>query len=405
MLSHDQLSQVLLEAVRSQRFEGLCQPFPSIDLAVVAWPRNAAPVWANVFFSRDFPQGIVAQMDDRAGAVGNVRFLADQTDAKGESHVWRAQTDWDQVDWMPLAGDGPHRYVAPYPASLIKLMVAVGVAHLVDDGRYLWNMPWPYGSISRTIAQWTESMLVASSNEATNAMVALLHAGGLIERSGAQEANYLEQMFAIYGLHTLRLSHTRSAGGWRNADGAGVGHLQMTAWDTARLLWLMIGAALPQETTAPWLPEGTPSLLSKPQANRLWQMLSNQGLHGVLSSTALAGIPGWQGGIPAHMPERWLQNDGSVQVEDYVYPPDIRSANAQAKVRFAHKTGTTDNYGSDAGWVTPLSDAEPGLVGSYVIAMTSNLGARFAPAPGCSTDWRVPTMAATIDAWLRPRLA
>ena len=29
-------------------------------------------------------------------------------------------------------------------------------------------------------------------------------------------------------------------GGWLNRDGAGVGHLQMTAWDTVRLLWLML---------------------------------------------------------------------------------------------------------------------------------------------------------------------
>jgi hypothetical protein len=405
MLTHDQLSQALLEAVRSQRFDALCQPFPSIDLAVVAWPRDAVPIWANVLFSRDFPQGIVVQMDERAGEVSNVRYLADQTDAHGESHVWRAQTDWDRVDWKHLAGGGLHRFVAPYPASLIKLMVAVGVARLVDADRYRWDALWPYGDKTRTVAQWTESMLVASSNEATNAMVALLHAGGLIEHSGAQEVNSLEQMFAIYGLHSLRLSDTRADGGWRNADGAGVGHLQMTAWDTARLLWLMVCAARPETTGTPWLLQGAPPLLSKPQANRLWAMLADQGLHGVLSSTALAGVPGCQQGIAAHMPERWLQKDGSALVQDYAYPPDIRPANAQAQVHFAHKTGTTDNYCSDAGWVTPLATEGRNSAGHYVIAMTSNLGARFAPAPACSTDWRIPRMAAAIDAWLRPRLA
>jgi hypothetical protein len=182
----------------------------------------------------------------------------------------------------------------------------------------------------------------------------------------------------------------------------------MTAWDTARLLWLMLSASLAQTYTAPWLPEGTPSLLSKPQADRLWAMLADQGLHGVLSSTALAGIPGWQVGIPAHMPERWLQGDGSAQVEDYAYPPDIRSANAQAQVHFAHKTGTTDNYCSDAGLVTPITGSDTNSdtgAGRYLIAMTSNLGARFAFAHGCSTDWRVPQMAAAIDTWLRRRLA
>ncbi len=392
MITHTLLAEALLEAVRAQDFEQLCQPFPSLDLAVVAWPRDGAPVWANVLFSRDFPHGLVAQIDEQAGAVGNIRYLADQTNSQGESHVWRASTDWDRVDWTHLTGEGTHRFVAPYPASLVKLMVAVGVAQSIDAGRYEWDTPWLYGAKKSSIAQWTESMLVASSNEATNAMVALLHAGGLIE----PETNNLEKSFAVYGLGTLRLSQTRADGGWRNADGAGVGHLQMTAWDTARLLWLL----LPDTAPAPWLPQGMQPLLTPTQADRLWDMLADQGLHGVLSSTALAGVAGWQAGIPAYMPERWLQADGSAMVENYAYPADIRPANAQAQVYFAHKTGTTDNYCSDAGLVTPMAGA-----GRYLIAMTSNLGARFAPSPVCSTDWRMARMAASIDGWLRHRLA
>lgn len=396
IITHSLLAEALLQAVRAQEMEQLCQPFPSLDLAVVAWPGDRDPVWANVLFSREHPQGVVAQIDTAAGAASNVRYLADQTDAQGESHVWKAETDWNTLDWKPLAGAGLHRFVAPYPASLVKLMVAVGVAQLVDTERYLWEALWPCGGQTRTIAQWTESMLVASSNEATNAMVALLHAGGLIDRSGTQEVNYLEQRFTTYGLHTLRLSNTRANGGWRNADGAGVGHLQMTAWDTVRLLWLLLS----DPGSAPWLPQAMPAMLSRPNADRLWTMLADQGLHGVLSTTALAGVSGWHVGIPAQMPMRWVQADGSAQVENYRYPADIRPANAHAQVRFAHKTGTTDNYCSDAGLVTPMEGP-----GRYLIAITSNLGSRFAPSSACATDWRIARMAAAVDTWLRPRLA
>jgi hypothetical protein len=54
---------------------------------------------------------------------------------------------------------------------------------------------------------------------------------------------------------------------------------------------------------------------------------------------------------------------------------DIRTANAQAEVNFAHKTGLTFNYGSDAGIVTAL----PGKpFRHYVIAIVGNLGHRYA---------------------------
>ena len=141
-------------------------------------------------------------------------------------------------------------------------------------------------------------------------------------------------------------------------------------------------------------------MLSRPNADRLWTMLADQGLHGVLSTTALAGVSGWHVGIPAQMPMRWVQADGSAQVENYRYPADIRPANAHAQVRFAHKTGTTDNYCSDAGLVTPMEGP-----GRYLIAITSNLGSRFAPSSACATDWRIARMAAAVDTWLRPRLA
>ncbi len=54
---------------------------------------------------------------------------------------------------------------------------------------------------------------------------------------------------------------------------------------------------------------------------------------------------------------------------------DIRAANARAGVNFAHKTGLTFNYGSDAGIVTSL----PGQpFRHYIIAFLGNLGYRYA---------------------------
>mgnify|MGYP006274805111 FL=1 len=77
-MTHDQLAQALLQAVRSLDFgstadahrQGLpVQAFPSIDLAVVAFPARSAAVWANVLFSREHPQGVVAHIDSSAGSV------------------------------------------------------------------------------------------------------------------------------------------------------------------------------------------------------------------------------------------------------------------------------------------------------------------------------------------------
>ncbi|MBC7617948.1 MAG: hypothetical protein H7293_02975 [Candidatus Saccharibacteria bacterium] len=417
--THGVLAQALLQCVREQDFAGVQDSqdggkavahFPSMDLAVVVFAHNAPPVWANVLFSRDMPKGMVADVGPLAAEVTNVAFMHDVTNAAGESVAWSPTSNWDAIDWTALDAlydderDGllPHaqRFVSPYPASLIKLMVAVGVGLVMDSGRFEWEDPWYYQGTRKTIDQWTESMLVASNNDATSAMVALLHSGGVITRDQDMEVNKLISTFADWGLHTLRLCNTRPDGGWRNADGAGVGCLTMTAWDTVRLLWLILGETAP--TPPPWLPHWQPPgyLLGASSRQRLLTYLAEQGLHEILSSTGLAGMPGWQRGLPAQMPARWVQADGSVQIEDLKFPADIRPASGQATVQFAHKTGTTDNYASDVGYVTSLKAGGR----RYMIALTSNLGRRYAPHPDCATDWRIPKLGAAIDAWLQEHL-
>ena len=403
-MTHDQLAQALLQAVRSLDFgstadahrQGLpVQAFPSIDLAVVAFPARSAAVWANVMFSREHPQGVVAHIDSSAGSVGNIRFLADIRDAQGVSVAWLPQADWGQWPWRTLAGAGPLDMVAPYPASLLKLMVAVGVGMAIDWSLCRWDQPWPYAQQVRTIAQWGEDMIVTSSNEATSALVALLHALGLINEQADPEAHHaLHHAFESRGLHTLRLAGTRKAGGWGNSVGSGVGQIQMTAWDTARLLWLLD----PSAAVAPW-PGATP-LLSPASRDRVLSWLADQGLHEILSSGLLQGLPGHQGGIPAQLPTRWRHGPDTIQVGDQRFAGDVQGWNEKAQVTFWHKTGTTENYASDAGIVQGVQPYRR----HYLVALLTNLGTRYAPDPRCATTWRIPRLGAAIDAILKPWL-
>ncbi|MFO1292340.1 MAG: hypothetical protein U1F07_04600 [Rubrivivax sp.] len=190
------------------------------------------------------------------------------------SAAWLPGADWSRLAFAPLAGRGPLRFVAPYPASLLKLMVAVGVGLAVDAGCCAWQ------------AELVEPMIVASSNEATDALVALLHRTDGIAR--------LHAACARCALPTLRLEDTTPAGGWRNAQGAGVGHIHMTAWDTVRLLWLLDAEA----PHAPWLAPDAPPLLRPATRARLRALLERQQLDGILSSASLADLPGWRPGIP-----------------------------------------------------------------------------------------------------------
>ena len=307
---------------------------PSIDLAVVAFPRGRPALWANVLFSREHPEGVIADIGTDAGAARNIRYDADLQDDQGDSIAWLPGADWRQLPFQPLRpGDPqPPRFVAPYPASLLKLMVAVGVGIAVDRGL----TDWPAA---------LEPMIMVSDNDATTECVALLHRVKLIDT--------LNQRFAELGLATLQLGGTKPDGGWRNADGSGVGHIHMTAWDTVRLLWLLDRAAPPP----PWLPPGS-ALLNDATRAHLHGVLRRQQLDHVLSSGSLRGVPGWVPGLP----------------------------DAPA---FAHKTGNTQNYAADAGIV------DNGRV-HYLVALLTNLGTRYAPHERCATTWRLPTLGAAV---------
>ncbi|MDR7270190.1 beta-lactamase class A [Pelomonas saccharophila] len=359
-MNNDDLAQALLAAVRAQRFEQTADSLrggepvdapPSIDLAVAVFPRGgAAPVCANVLFSREHPRGLVARFDAATGAVANIAFQADVRDAKGDSHAWLPGADWSRIDFPAWFGQGP-RFVAPYPASLLKMMVAVGVGRLVDAGRSDWALPLVYQDQTRAVADWLFDMITVSSNEATSALVAHLHERGAIRREGGREVhNEMHDAFKAAGLPGLMIANTQADGGWGNGAGSGVGQIQMTAWDALRLMWRL-------DADAP----ATPELVSPASRDVIRRALDAQKLHHNLSSESLRALPGWVPGIPA---------------------------------RFAHKTGNTQNYTSDAGIV---HDGEL----HYLIALTTSLGMRYAPHPEASTTWKVPALGAAIHAWLK----
>jgi len=363
----DDLAQALRAAVRAQHFEQTADSrqggaplglHPSIDLAVAVFPVDAAPVCANVLFSREHPEGLVAHFDGPAGAVDNIGFKADVRNAAGDSYAWFPEADWTRIDFPAWFGPGP-RFVAPYPASLLKMMVAVGIGRLVDQGRSDWTLPLAYDGQIRAMADWLHDMIIVSSNEATSALVAHLHQRGAIRREGGRELhNELHEVFKAEGLPGLMIANTQTDGGWGNGAGAGVGQIQMTAWDALRLMWRLDADAPP----APWLPAGEPPLLSPASRARIRRALDEQTLNEILSSRSLTALPGWVEGIPA---------------------------------RFAHKTGTTENYVSDAGIV----NADGGL--HYLIAVTTSLGSRYRAHENAATTWRLPALGGAVHAWLK----
>lgn len=396
-LTADTLAQALHAAVQAQALhrsadalrggQALAQP-PSLDLAVVAFRPDGSPVGANVLWSREHPDGHVATLPADFGPVQGIRFDADRQDADGNSMAWWPDTDWAALSWEPLWGDGPVRFVAPYPASVLKLQVAVGVALQLDpaDGARRWT----HQGRERALRDWLFDMLAVSCNTSTSALVSWLHAHGALRADGDDA---LHRLWAALELPTLRLLGTQPDGGWGNAAGAGVGRIQMTAWDTVRLLWWLDPDAPPP----PWLPPAAPRL-PEPQRQTVLRGLREQGLDIVLSSGTLAGLPGWVEGIPAQVQAGWLQADGRWLADDREYPA-ATSPRTQT-VRFAHKIGNTENYAADAGIVQSLA-----LGGRhYLIALFSNLGQRYAPHPLAAGPWGLPALGAAIDAFLSEHL-
>lgn len=428
---------------------------PNVDMAIIELDDQGHAIGAaNVLLSRDYPGGIPVPIDRVAGPAGTygaslVRWRrwdidrynggtfsqedGHQTTTKG----WTTNPPLTSADdIVPGRQLAPIQFMSPYPASLFKLIVAFRIMRLVDAGQLRLDDPYTYNpqvaqlavevgqpdqppeghearapqraalamesaslGETRAIRDWMDPMITYSDNYAARALLKLLH-----------DRNDLAAMHAELrdlGLGTLQINGTNPAtgGNWQP------GSIHMTALDTARLLWLIDGG---QGTL--WLrPDGQPvlaSMLSDSSRAYLKSLLGDYGFHEALDTASLCGKANVRPGIPALVPARWINPDGTETAGGYPYGQDVRPCNAAAEVTFAHKTGLTFNYGSDAGIVQSL----PGKPARhYVIAFIASLGYRYTDAVFASRSTypcydpvgaicytqRIPALAKQVDDFLR----
>jgi hypothetical protein len=213
------------------------------------------------------------------------------------------------------------------------------------------------------------------------------------------------------------------------ASGAkwGIGKITMTSLDTARLLLLLNGGRGVLWRTPAGKPVRADAVLSRDSRAILLGMLVDQGWNNVLTTSNWCGKRYPTAGIPSLVADRWVDpGTGTVTVADKAFGQDVRPCNERAEVSFAHKTGFTYNYLSDAGVVRSFEGRDrargSGGVpqGSYVVVMMSNLGYRYADArqadaaqPVCDDEpaddvgvcytEKFAALGASIDAILRRR--
>jgi hypothetical protein len=175
--------------------------------------------------------------------------------------------------------------MAPYPASLFKLLVGFHALRLVDrgildlDAGYAYDPAGGCGGAApgtATNRRWLDAMITSSDNRSACALLKELHGLGEVDGMNAE----LREL----GLGTLQVNGTSRLTGasWQP------GQIHMTALDTARLLWLIEGAP-----GVLWLrPDGRPvraSVLSDASRALLRQLLAEQGFNVVLSTTNFCG--------------------------------------------------------------------------------------------------------------------
>jgi hypothetical protein len=352
---------------------------PNVDIAVIQLDRNGGVLdAANVLLSRDYPNGQLVPIDQNYG-TSSVRWRrwdiarsdgGTFSSANGQQLSTKGWTNNPPLtnadDIVPGRENAPYQFMSPYPASLFKLLIAYRVMRLVDAGNISLAQSYFYPTTreTRSIQGWLEPMIAYSDNTSTRALLKMLH--------DMNQVGVMNAEFKDLGLGTLQINDTDPATGDRWQPG----QIHMTALDTARLLWLIEGAS---DSRPLWRkPNGkfvTSSELSNGSRSYLKGLLARQGYNEVLSTSNFCKAPNTLPGIPAPVPDEWInQTDGTVTVDGIPYGQDVRPCNATAEVSFAHKTGLTFNYGSDAGIVQSL----PGKpYRHYVIALIANLGYRY----------------------------
>ena len=353
---------------------------PNVDVAVIQLDAQGRMVaCANVLLSRDYPEGVVVPVDTNAAASA-VRFrrwdidrwnggtFAPGTDQPLTVKGWTNHpplTDADDI--VTGRTNAALQFMAPYPASLFKLMVAFHAMRMVDAGILTLDTPITYTvpdakDETRALRDWLDPMITLSDNRATRALLQMLHR--------TEHMEVMNREFRELGLGTLQINGTRASDGY----GWQPGQIHMTALDTARLLWLIDGPAGELWRGADEQPV-TAEFLSEASRQYLKQLLGDQALNEALSTSNLPGVTNVRPGIPSVVSPRWVDpTNGTVNAHGVNFGADVRAGNERAEVIFAHKSGLTYNYGSDAGIVKSL----PGRpFRHYLIAILTNLGYRY----------------------------
>ena len=405
------LESALLEAVQAQHFdqvvdfgpvEGACPGsswcpspaptiahMPNIDLSVIALDRSGRPAAAaDVLVSRDYPGGIGVPVGDDLG-TDDVRWRRwnpdrwnggtfSETDGSRTSTVgWKDNPPFGPADdIVPGRERAPIEFMAPYPASTFKLLVAFHTLRLVDRGAIALDRPYRYAppdgpAMTRTTRELLDRMITESDNDSAKALIKQLH--------DLAEIDHLNAGLRDLGLATLQVNGTDPASGanW------GIGQITMTSLDTARLLLLVNGAPGTLWRT----PAGKrvrADVLSPDSREILLGMLADQGWNDILTTSNWCGRSYPTAGIPSLVADRWVDpGTGTVSVADKAFGQDVRPCNERAEVSFAHKTGFTYNYLADAGIVRSLHRPQGARgyggvpQGDYIVVMMSNLGYRY----------------------------
>ena len=164
------LETALLKAVRDAHFEGvidfgagnenypvkahlnlpartIAHP-PNVNVAVIQLDAEGRMVdRAYVLLSRDYPNGLVVPLDKDGGAqsVRFIRWDIERSDGgtfsseDGHPLITKGWTNdpplTESNDLVPGRSNAPYQFMAPYPASLFKSMVAFHVMRMVDAGK------------------------------------------------------------------------------------------------------------------------------------------------------------------------------------------------------------------------------------------------------------------------------
>ncbi|MSU33188.1 MAG: hypothetical protein EXS25_11170 [Pedosphaera sp.] len=205
---------------------GLPKPIahvPNVDVAVIQLdPKGKVVVCANVLLSRDYPEGLIVPVSLDRGAA-SVRFRRWDI-ARWNGGVFNpgelmpvTTKGWtnhpplkENEDIVPGRTNVSFQFMAPYPASLFKLLVAFQVMRMVDSGSltlktaYTFSIP-NQAAQTRSVWAWLDPIITESDNRATQALLQLLHRHSRIET--------LNREYDELGLQTLQINGTRSEDG------------------------------------------------------------------------------------------------------------------------------------------------------------------------------------------------